>query len=138
MIYQQLEQVIGLPPLSEENQKAFQRIWRWFVDNHLTSKPQPQVTSGGDTSYHLNGLIGINENHRNEIFPLPAVILEETLHWVLSSDDPKTSADFSHEFLQGIRRFIAVPLDGRPEECTREFQSMLIRTLWEQIERDSC
>jgi hypothetical protein len=129
-----VERVLGLEPLSEENQKTFDKIWKWFVDQGLTNKEKPQVTSDC-ASYHLDGLIGIEEGHRKESFPLEVVMLEEVLHYVLTSDDPKTSADFSPEFLQGILRIIERQLADEPHEAKREFQSMLIRCLWERIER---
>jgi hypothetical protein len=133
-----LERVLGLKPLSEENQIIFQRMWKWFIDRGLTDKEEPQVACSKEISYHLDGLIGIDESQGNEAFPLAGVMLEETLHYVLTSDDPKTSADFSPEFLQGILRIITGRLDGQPEKVKREFQSILIRYLWELIERRPC
>ena len=128
-----MEQVLGTKPLSEENQKLFDEIWNWFVDKGLTGKEQPQVASDGG-NYHFDGLIGINESHKNEAFPLGAVMLEETLHYVLTGDDPRTSEDFSPEFLQGVVRIIGQEIADEPYATKREFQSMLIRYLWERIE----
>jgi hypothetical protein len=132
-----VERVLGGKPLSDDHQELFQRIWKWLVVKGVTTKENPQVVSDAD-NYHIDGLIGINENHRDASFPLGAVMLEETLHYVLTSDDPHTSADYSPEFLHGILRIIAGQLAGAQKVAKREFQSMLIRYLWGLIESDSC
>ncbi len=134
-----MENVLGGARLGEENQKLFDAIWKWFIENRITSKEQPQVMSDPGGSYHVEGMIGIKEAHDNKEFPLGAVMLEEILHYVASSDNEASSADYSPEFLEFIFRLIVSTL-GRGEingkRDGRDFQSALIRCLWKIIEAD--
>ena len=54
-----MENIVNAEPLSEDNQNHFQKIWRWFVNNKITTKEAPQVTKD-EGSYHIDGLIGID------------------------------------------------------------------------------
>lgn len=99
----------------------------------------PQVASDGSYCLHEENLIGINENHADENFPLGAVMLEEILHFVTHSDNEKTSADYSPEFLTSIFQLILERLahwKTSTKRSGKDFQSVLIKTLWEVIEAD--
>jgi hypothetical protein len=131
-----MEQILG-GELGDENQRIFDRIWQWFIDNRITEKEHPQVMSDPNSSYHVEGIIGIKESHGNEDFPLGAVMLEEILHYVTSSDDEESSADYSPKFLDFIFRLIINQLGSNERNRKRDgqdFQSMLIRCLWKIIQ----
>jgi hypothetical protein len=130
-----VERIVNLSPLSEDNQKVFQRIWNWLIDNKITDKEEPQI-GVDEGSYHDDGLIGIDESHENKEFPLGAVMLEEVLHYVATSDRPESSSDFSPEFLGFALRLILKGLEGRSYEDKRAFQSMIVAWLWKLIEAD--
>jgi hypothetical protein len=129
-----MERIVNCDPLSEETEKLFRCIWKWLVDNQITNQEPPQVTSD-PINYHLHGLIGIDERHRNGAFPLGAVMLEELLHYVTSSDKTESSADFSLDFLQWILKVIVNKLKSTNRE--REFQSLLIGYLWKLVESET-
>jgi hypothetical protein len=129
-----MDDIMNLTPLSPENDALFWKIWEWLSARGATKGELPQVTSD-EFSYHVDGLIGIHEGHDKNDFPLGAVMLEELLHYATSSDDPKTSADFSPAFLHRILDLILGDLSGKPHEPKRAFQSILIVALWKLIEK---
>ncbi len=136
-----METILGGDELGEENQKLFDVIWKWFVDNHITGKERPQVMNDPGGSYHTDGLICIKEAHDNKIFPIGAVLVEEILHYVTSSDNEESSADFSPVFLEFIFRLIVARLGAEKRTRKRDgtdFQSLLIGHLWEIIQLETC
>lgn len=124
----------GPAQLSPEVEALFWRIWNWLTDKKITDKPSPQVFGSDGCSAHAEGMIYINQKHQNVSFPLPAVILEEQLHYILSSDDPSTSADFAPLFLHRILDIILTERNSQTYEQKREFQSVLIGQLWKLVE----
>jgi len=137
-----MEHIHGMEQLAEANEKLFASIWKWFVDNRITDKEAPQVASDPVGSYHHDGLIAIKESHDDKNFPLGAVMLEEIVHYVTSSTNEQSSADYSPEFLAFILRLIrnnvTKPEDRLPAKkrdgC--DPQSVLINCLWKLIERE--
>ncbi|MGE3637362.1 MAG: hypothetical protein AB7G28_02305 [Pirellulales bacterium] len=124
-------------PLSECQRRLFDGIWSWFAQNKVTAMGEPYVVSSQHGSGHYEGKIEIDERDAKPTFPLGAIMLEEILHYVTSTDRSETSADFSAEYLQFILQQIVERLDARHVyEEKRAFQSVLIRELWQIIEKD--
>jgi hypothetical protein len=138
-----MERIANITPLLPENQKVFDKIWEWFVKKRITKKKAPQVTSDKHANgYHDGeGTIAINENHDKKDFPLPALMVEEILHYIASGRKkewrcPASSEDFSLGFLHFILRLIVDELRDKPYERRREFQSRLIRYMCTLVEAD--
>jgi hypothetical protein len=142
----------GDSPLNPQNQAICERIWAWFKIGKRTIRQRPEFTSndGCGRCYCTEHGIGIDQRLGSPVHPLAAIMLEEILHWVTTSDDPQTSADFSPQFWDRIVGYVADA--STPEEAThwaadamtaaamdeahhkRAFQSGLIHRLWQLID----
>jgi hypothetical protein len=125
-------------PLAEADQATFEVVWHWFRENGFTMKEMPYAVADEEACGHYDGKILLNRKEAKEHFPVGALLTEEVLHYITSSEDPSTSADFSQKYLQSILQIIVSRLNARNEHSEqRAFQSVLINELWKIIEKES-
>jgi hypothetical protein len=127
---------VNLTPLSGPNISLFWKLWEWLKLHSGTTREPPKVTSDSG-NYHDEGLIGIDESSGDANYPLGGIMLEELLHYITTTTNPESSADYSPEFLRSIDCIIFRALATRERDQKRAFQSMLIRYLWELIESEN-
>jgi hypothetical protein len=127
-----VERIVNPTPLSGPNDAVFWKLWSWLKAYSRSDIERPQVTNDHG-NYHIDGLIGIDESSGKASYPLGAIMLEELLHYIATTEDPQSSADFSPEFRQFITRIVSIALTTREVSHKRAFQCLLIRHLWELI-----